>query len=163
MAADWRIGCCDREYCNVNALSVFLCSTRNEHSVTFGLFLHQAVAWTSTRWPNKSNESDRIEVTPLRRNEKSQLSGSIFKDLSMMYRALWDRRHEGATRIRRVHWRIRVAPECLPSHNARYIMLKSDYDMNYLVSIHYEAEICKRNSEAGWGESCIVENLCMVV
>ena len=64
---------------------------------------------------------------------------------------------------RRVHWRIRVAPECLRSHNARYIMLKSNYDMSYLVLIHYEAEICKRSSEAGGGESCIVENLCMVL
>ena len=44
-----------------------------------------------------------------------------------------------------------------PSHNARYIMLKSDYNMNYLVLVHYEAEIYKRSSEAGGGESCIVE------
>ena len=88
------------------------------------------------------------------------LQNTLIKDLSMMYRALWDRRHEGATRIT---WRIRVAPECLRSHNARYIMLKSDYDMIYLVLIHYEAEICKRSSEAGGGESCIVENLCMVL
>ena len=35
--------------------------------------------------------------------------------------------------------------------------------MNYLVLIHYEAEIYKRISEAGGGESCIVENLCMVL
>ena len=56
-----------------------------------------------------------------------------------------------------------MAPECLRSHNARYIMLKSDYDMIYLVLIHYEAEICKRSCEAGGGESCIVENLCMVL
>ena len=41
--------------------------------------------------------------------------------------------------------------------------LKSDYDMNYLVWIHYEAEICQRSSEAGRGESCIVKNLCMVL
>ena len=27
----------------------------------------------------------------------------ILKDLSMMYRALWDRRHEGATRISQKH------------------------------------------------------------
>ena len=59
--------------------------------------------------------------------------------------------------------RIRVAPEFLRSHNARYIMLKCDYDMNYLVLIHYGAEICKRSSEAGGGELCIVENLCMVL
>ena len=57
----------------------------------------------------------------------------------------------------------RVAPECLRSHNARYIMLKSNYDMNKVVLIHYEAEICKRSSEAGGGESCIVKNLCMVL
>ena len=48
-------------------------------------------------------------------------------------------------------------------HNARYIMLKSDYNMNYLFLIHYEAEIYRRSSEAGGGESCIVENLCMVL
>ena len=47
-------------------------------------------------------------------------------------------------------------------HNARYIILKSDYDMNYLVLIHFEAKICKRSSEAGGGESCIVKNICMV-
>ena len=35
--------------------------------------------------------------------------------------------------------------------------------MNYLVLIHYEAEIYRRSSEAGGGESCIVENLCMVL
>ena len=42
-------------------------------------------------------------------------------------------------------------------------MLKSDYNMNYLVLIYYEAEIYRRSSEAGGGESCIVENLCMVM
>ena len=67
----------------------------------------------------------------------------------------------GATRL--VHWLILVAPKCLRSHNARCIMLKFDYNMNYLVLIHYEAEIYKRISEAGGGESCIVENLCMVL
>ena len=62
-----------------------------------------------------------------------------------MYRAMWDRMHEGATRITyvSVHLRIRVAPECLRSHNTRYIMHKSDYDIYYLVLIHYEAEICE--------------------
>ena len=35
--------------------------------------------------------------------------------------------------------------------------------MNYLDFIHYEAEIYKRSSEAGGGESCIAENLCMVL
>ena len=67
----------------------------------------------------------------------------------------------GATRL--VHWLILVAPSCLRSHNARYIMLKSVYNMNYLVLIHYEAEMYKQSSEAGGGESCIVENLCMVL
>ena len=62
-----------------------------------------------------------------------------------------------------LRWRIPVAPLCLRSHNARYIMLRSDYNMNYLVLIHYEAEIFKRSSEAGGGESSIVENLCMVL
>ena len=47
-----------------------------------------------------------------------------------MYRALWDRRHSGATRIRQctrryAPWLILVAPSCLRSHNARYIMLIS--------------------------------------
>ena len=41
--------------------------------------------------------------------------------------------------------------------------VKSYYDMNYLVLIHYTAKICKRSSEAGGGESCIVENLSMVL
>ena len=53
---------------------------------------------------------------------KLQLCYALLKDLSMMYRALWDRRHKGATRISQ-HWRIRVSPECLRSHNAGYIML----------------------------------------
>ena len=58
----------------------------------------------------------------------------VFKDLSMMYCALWNRSHEGATRISQCmrRYALRV-PECLRSHHARYIMLKSDYDMNYLV------------------------------
>ena len=51
---------------------------------------------------------------------------------------------------------------CLRSHNAWY-MLKSYYDMNHLILIHCEAEICKRNSEAGGGEPCIAENPCMVL
>ena len=46
---------------------------------------------------------------------------------------------------------------------SEYIMLKSDYDMTYLILIHYEAEICEQSSEAGGGEPCIVENLCMVL
>ena len=37
--------------------------------------------------------------------------GLVFKDLSMMYRALWDRRHEGATRISQCTRR--VAPSAL--------------------------------------------------
>ena len=47
----------------------------------------------------------------------------------MIYRALWDRRHEGATRISQCTRR--VAPSALTypsgpwSHNARYIMLES--------------------------------------
>ena len=49
------------------------------------------------------------------------------------------------------------------SHNEWHIMLQSNYNMNYLVSIHYEAKICKQSSEAGGDEPCIVENLCMVI
>ena len=71
----------------------------------------------------------------------------IVKDLSMMYRALWDRRHEGATRISQCTRRV-VAPECLRSHNARYIMLKSDYDMNfwfwYITKPKFAGEVAKR-------------------
>ena len=48
--------------------------------------------------------------------------------LSVMYRALWDRRNEGAININ--YWLTRIVPECLRSHNAWYIMLKSDFDMN---------------------------------
>ena len=40
---------------------------------------------------------------------------------------------------------------------------KSDYNMNYLVLINYEAEIYKRSSVAGGAESCIVENLRMIL
>ena len=58
---------------------------------------------------------------------------------------------------------IRVAPSCLWSHNARYIMRKSYYDINYLLLIYYEVKICKRSSEAWGGESCIVENYNMTV
>ena len=52
---------------------------------------------------------------------------NVFKDLSMMYRV------------------------------ARYIMLKSDHDINYLVLIHYGAEICKGNSKTGGGKACLLE------
>ena len=48
-------------------------------------------------------------------------------------------------------------------HNARATILNPFNNMNYLVLIHYEAEIYRRSSEAGGGESCIVENLCMVL
>ena len=40
----------------------------------------------------------------------------------------------------RVHWCIRVVSECLRSYNARYIMLKSDYELNYLVLISVRTE-----------------------
>ena len=39
----------------------------------------------------------------------------------------------GATRL--VHWLILVAPSCLRSHNARYIMLKSLRNAHYLTEI----------------------------
>ena len=94
----------------------------------------------------------------------------VISDLSIMYHALWDRRHEGATRISQCTRRITKCTdvsewylECLRSYNARYILLKSHYEMNYLVLIHNEAKICKRSSEAGAGEPCIVQNLCMVL
>ena len=86
---------------------------------------------------------------------QNQYQSAVFKDLSMMYRALWDRRHEGATRISQCTKRLAPSALTYPSG--------PDYDMNYLVLTHYEAEICKRTSEAGDGESCIVENLCMVL
>ena len=88
---------------------------------------------------------------------------------SISYRALWDQRHEGATRTRQCTRRVTpnaltcrywVTSECLWS--ARYIMLKSYCDINNLISIHYSAEICERSSEVGGGEPWIVENLCMV-
>ena len=41
-------------------------------------------------------------------------------------------------------------------------MLKFEYDIHYLVMMHYESEICKRSSEAEGGESCIVEKLSLV-
>ena len=54
-------------------------------------------------------------------------------------------------------------PWCLQSHSAQYIMLKSNDDVNYLVLIYYEAEICKLSSKAGYDNPCIVENPCMVL
>ena len=60
-----------------------------------------------------------------------------------------------------MHRVVRVAPDCLVSHTAPYIMLKSDYDINYLVLVHNETEVCKQSSEAGVDEPGIVENLCM--
>ena len=50
--------------------------------------------------------------------------------------------------------------EC-PLSAPNLIMLISDHDMNHLVFIHYESEIYKRSSEAGGGESYIIENLSM--
>ena len=44
-------------------------------------------------------------------------------------------------------------------HNAQYMMLKFDYDMNYLVLIHYKAEIFQRSPEAGGSEPYIVDAL----
>ena len=90
----------------------------------------------------------------------------LFKDLIMMHRALWDRMHggpRGSVSAQGAYWRIRVASEYVRSHNARYIILKSDNDMNNFVLTHYDAEFCKRSSEAGDGEPCIVENVCMVL
>ena len=81
----------------------------------------------------------------------------------MMYLTLWDRRHEGATRIGQGPLTYPRGPECLRSHNALYITLKSYCDMYKLVLILCEAEICWRSSEGGDGESCIVGNVCMVL
>ena len=74
---------------------------------------------------------------------------AVIKELSMMH----DRRNERGQEDQSVYEAcsaestdvLRVATECLRSHNARYIMLKSDY-MNLFVLMHYEAEICKRIS-----------------
>ena len=59
-----------------------------------------------------------------------------------------------------VHWRIRKAPECLRSHNARYIMIKSDYDtVSYyqgpvlLTLLRHVARILA-NDIAAFKESC---------
>ena len=42
-----------------------------------------------------------------------------------------------------------ICAEC--TDESQWPLLKSDYDMNYLVFIHYVAEISKRTSEAGSG------------
>ena len=42
-----------------------------------------------------------------------------------------------------------------------HIMLKSDYDMDFLVSMYYKSEIYKQISEAGGGKPSIVENYIM--
>ena len=67
-----------------------------------------------------------------------------------MYRALWDRRHEGATRISQCTRR--VAPSALTYPSGPWVAPE-----------HLSAEIYRLSSEAGGGESCIVENLCMVL
>ena len=43
----------------------------------------------------------------------------LFRDLSMMYRALWDRRHEGATRISQCTRR--VAPSALTNPSGPWV------------------------------------------
>ena len=42
-------------------------------------------------------------------------------------------------------------------------MLKSYYDVNWLIPIHYKPKFYKQNSESGDHETCIVKNLCMVL
>ena len=56
----------------------------------------------------------------------------IFKDFSMMYRTLWDRGHD---------LRDHEDQSVHEAHSTECTDV-SDYDMNYLVLIHYEAEIC---------------------
>ena len=69
--------------------------------------LFQIMAW---RRPGDKPLSEAMLVASLGLNELILVSGMI-KDLSMMYRALWDRRHEGATRISQCTRR--VAPSAL--------------------------------------------------
>ena len=61
------------------------------------------------------NEDDKIKIQiPLKRVFRSPI-----KDLSMMYRALWDRRHEGATRISQCTRR--VAPSALTNPSGPWV------------------------------------------
>ena len=56
--------------------------------------------------------------------------GGPIKDLSMMYRTMWDRRNEGATRIsHRMHWHIRMA------HLIIIIMLETIEHIKHLSDI----------------------------
>ena len=60
----------------------------------------------------------------------------IVIDLWMMYRALWDGRHDGVGvqgAQRPVDWRIQVAFGCLQSYITQYIMLKFYYDIHLIV------------------------------
>ena len=61
----------------------------------------------------------------------STLQG-LFKDLSMLHRALWDRGHEGVTRL--VQWRIRVGFDILWS---RHLQAK-------FRSSHWRIVLCKK-------------------
>ena len=77
-------------------------------------------------------------------------------DFSMIYHALWDQRHSGATRIHQctcamclMHWLILVAPLCLRSHYAWCIMLKSDYDI-MLNSSPLVLHICLIELDQHW-------------
>ena len=86
----------------------------------------------------------------------------MFKDLIMTYRKkLWYWRYKGAMRIS--HWHIRVAPECLPSHNAWYIIHKTDNDMNEFISTHYEAKIQEKKFWSMWQHYVHCRNLGMVL
>ena len=53
----------------------------------------------------------RISSALALKMQQSCAKSSVIKDLSMMYRALWDQRHEGATRISQCTRR--VAPSAL--------------------------------------------------
>ena len=75
----------------------------------------------------------------------------------MMYRALWDRRHEGATRISQWTRRVTDVSECPPS--APDLTMHDTSCLNPIMTlIIWFWYITKpKSSEAGGGESCIVE------
>ena len=84
----------------------------------------------------------------------------------MVYRALWDRRHSGATRIRQCTRRYApraltdprgpFVPPPIGSHNARYIMLKS-----LSITKHSHIHLNNHVKYASWNKWLLVRDLKM--
>ena len=90
----------------------------------------------------------------------------MFKDLSMMYHPLWDRRHEGAMRISQSMKRVAsstlmyLSGPWAPLISQRYTVLESDYDMNYLVLIQCMKWPVAHSPNSTWFWLELVGNCC---